>query len=251
MQSVRRLIARRFACLGLASASLIGVGALPAGALPESEIVDALTNIPVFIVATPEGGYITNRLVREAEDGQPRQEVALLNVFFSGDDAEEFLQQARAENEPFAENAIVGWTELAALYEQAQADNEVPLRLLFVPQVEEIAAASEVDASYEGGVPLFVPKFSDDNSYVLLPIGNLNGGEPVVPVFFSQGDIDGALAALEDQDPELRSRIEIEVLTLESLIQQMRATDDPNLTRLQLLPDSDAINYIRESEAEN
>ncbi len=238
---------RQLLALGLFGVS--GLTALPAQALPESAVVSTLSNIPVFIVATPDGGYITNRLVREAEGGQPQQEVALLNVFFSGDDAEAFLQQAQSENQEFADTAIVGWTELSALYQQAQAQADIPLRLLFVPQIEEVAAATTVDADYAGGVPLFIPKFSADNSYVLLPIGSLNDGEPVVPVFFSQTDINGALEALNEQDPELRSQIEVEVVSLEGLIDQMRNTDDQNLTRLQLLPDSDAINYIRESQS--
>ncbi|MEO1593224.1 MAG: Tic22 family protein, partial [Cyanobacteria bacterium J06632_22] len=119
--------------LGLLGVS--GAVAPAATALPESEVVDTLSNIPVFIVATPDGGYITNRLVREAEGNQPRQEVALLNVFFSGDDAEAFLRQAQAENRQLADTAVVGWTELASLYEQAQVQSDIPLRLLFVPEV--------------------------------------------------------------------------------------------------------------------
>ncbi|MEO0540306.1 MAG: Tic22 family protein [Cyanobacteria bacterium P01_A01_bin.105] len=250
MQTVlHRLGMRPWLALGLVG--WLGGSMAPAQALPEAEVVDTLSNIPVFVMATPEGGYITNRLVREAEADQPRQEVALLNVFFSGDDAEEFLRQAQAENQSLADTAVVGWTELSALYQQAQQAADIPLRLLFVPQVEEVAAAVEEDADYAGGVPLFIPKFSADDSYVLLPIGNLNDGEPVVPVFFSQTDINGALEALNEQDPALRSQIEVDVVSLEGLIDQIRNTDDTNLTRLQLLPDSEAINYITESQSDS
>ncbi|MEM8810897.1 MAG: Tic22 family protein, partial [Cyanobacteria bacterium P01_G01_bin.38] len=95
-----------------------------------------------------------------------------------------------------------------------------------------------------------LPRYIDDGSYVLLPIGDLNNGEPIVPAFFSQQDIETALNALGEARPELRERIDIQVVSLESLISQMEDTDDENLNLLYLLPDSDAVNYIRSSQGE-
>ncbi|MEO0458469.1 MAG: Tic22 family protein [Cyanobacteria bacterium P01_A01_bin.114] len=251
-----RSIFHRVLTLGLIGGSVLGSIVLPltlpqkAQALTQQEVSSKLASIPAFIVANSEGAYITSRLVGQSEDGEAEQEVALLYVFFSGQDAEEYLTLQQQENPNFAPSGVVGWVELAALYQQAKAERDVPLRLLFVPQGEEVSAAVEINGDFASGVPVFLPRYRDDGSYMLLPIGNLNDGEPIVPAFFSQQDIETTLAALAEARPEVRDRIEIEVVSLESLISQMETADDDNLNLLYLLPDSDAINYIRAAEGE-
>ncbi|MEM9908741.1 MAG: Tic22 family protein [Cyanobacteria bacterium P01_D01_bin.44] len=245
-----RSIFHRMLTLGLIGGALLGVVPQRAQALTDEEVAIKLSAIPAFVVANPEGAYITSRLVGQPEDGGEEQEIALLYVFFSGEDAEEYLTLQRQEDPNFEASAIVGWVELAALYQQAQAQSDIPLRLLFVPQGEEVSAAVEINSEFSSGVPIFLPRYRDDGSYVLLPIGDLNNGEPIVPAFFSQQDIETALNALGEARPELRERIDIQVISLESLISQMEDTNDENLNLLYLLPDSDAVNYIRSSQGE-
>lgn len=245
-----RSIFHRVLTLGLIGGAMLGGMPQRAQALTAQEVSIKLSAIPAFVVANTEGAYITSRLVGQPEDGGEEQEIALLYVFFSGEDAEEYLTLQRQENPDFEASAMVGWVELAALYEQAQAERDIPLRLLFVPQGEEVSAAVEINSEFASGVPIFLPRYRDDGSYVLLPIGDLNNGEPLVPAFFSQQDIETALNALGEARPELRERIDIEVVSLEALISQMEDTNDENLNLLYLLPDSDAVNYIRSTRGE-
>ncbi|NEP15343.1 MAG: hypothetical protein F6J97_00330 [Leptolyngbya sp. SIO4C1] len=234
---------RRVFTLGLLSSSLLfGPFVTPrALALSEEEVLRKLAAVPAFVVATEEGAYITNRLVGRSEDTGEESEVALLYVFFNGQDAEEFLTLQRQENPNFNQSALVGWVELSALYQQAQTERDIPLRLLFVPEGEELSAATELNSDFSAGVPLFLPKYKEDGSYVPISVD----GEPVVPAFFSQQDLEGILAQQEETQPGIRDRIEIEVLSLEALIREMEESNDENLNLIYLFPDSEAINYIR------
>jgi nickel transport protein len=218
--------------------------------LPEEDVLRQLATVPVFIMTDAQGAYLTNRLVNESPaEGDKYKEVALLYVFFSGQDAEQFLALGREQDPAFVEGVGVGWVELSALYQQAQVEREVPLRLLFVPETDELTAATEVNSEFASGVPLFAPKYRDEGSYALLPITNVNNGEPILPIFFSRSDLESVLDSLEEANPAMRARIDIDVLSLESLIQQFENEDDEQLNLIRLFPDSNAINYIRTSEA--
>jgi hypothetical protein len=246
-------ILRRVLTLGLAAGSIWGGLLLPqkAWALSTEDVLQKLASIPVFVVANNQGAYITNRLVGRAQEGEQQSEVALLYVFFSGEDAEEYVTLEQQQNPDFQQQQVsVGWVELAALYQQARVEREIPLRLLFVPESEEVTAATEINSEFDSGVPLFAPKYRSDGSYLLLPVDNINNGEPVVPIFFSQSDLESVLDLMAESNPELRAQIEIEVVSLEGLISQLEDDDSDSLNRIWLFPDSDVYNYIRSRQSE-
>lgn len=241
---------RRLLTLGLAASSILGTLLTPhrAIALSQEDVLSKLASIPVFVLSNDQGAYVTNRLVSRDDAGNTASEVALLYVFFNGEDAERFVSLENQENPNFAQGISVGWVELAALYQQAQVEREIPLRLLFVPQAEEVSAATAINGEFGSGVPLFAPRYTTDDSYLLIPVDNVNGGEPIVPIFFSREDLESVLNLMGEANPELRSQLEVSVVSLENLISQLEDDNNEGLNRLWLFPDSDVYNYIQQRQ---
>jgi Tic22-like family len=237
--------------LGLLSSAVLGafgMSAPQAFALPEEVVLRKLSAVPVFVVANNEGDYITSRLVGQAADGNQQSEVDLLLVFLNGQEAEQYVTLQRQQSQNFPGNVSVGWLEMSAVYQQAQVERDIPLRLMFVPQPTEVEAATGLNQNFTQGVPLFVARNISDGSYALLPMGTqFNSGEPILPMFFSRSDLESVLDAVGEANPEYRSQLEIEVVPLEQIISQMQNENTEGLELIYFFPDSDAINYIRQT----
>ncbi|MBE9078041.1 hypothetical protein IQ241_12175 [Romeria aff. gracilis LEGE 07310] len=218
----------------------LGAGAIPAIALTEAEVAQKLDSVPAFVLLDPQGSLIVANLVAEAEQGQ-RIELPVLYVFLDGQDAETFLQDARQDNpEQFGSGAQVSWVELGALYQEAQVEREQPLELAYMVQDDDLAAAQTLNSDYPGGVPVYTA-VDTDGSYLLVP----ENEELVLPVFFSRSDLEALLAEIGEVNPETVADLQVDVLPLESLLAQMENNDTEEFSKIRLVPDSEAIEYIR------
>jgi Tic22-like family len=237
-----------FGLLSMGVLGIFGMGASRALALPEAAVLRKLSGVPVFVVANSSGDYITSRLVGQAPNSTQQSEVDLLLVFLNGQEAEQYVSLQRQQNQDFPANVSIGWLEMSAVYEQVQIDRNIPLRLLFVPQASEVQAATTLNQDFTQGVPLFVARNNSDGSYVLLPMGDqYNSGEPILPMFFSRSDLESVLDGIGEANPEFRSQLSIEVVPLEQIITQLRTENTEGLNLIYFFPDSDAINYIRQT----
>lgn len=220
-------------------ASLIGIGTMaPAAfALTTEQVSAKLSRVPVYVIGSDEGLVLISA-DREGEATEPS-----LFVFMTEQDATTFLTQANAKNPEFAPDAEVALTSLEKLYQETQANSEQPLRLTYFPEANEVSQASEINDEYVGGVPLFYAQF-EDGSLVPVPQGDEGA---IYPLFFSSADLQAQLDALAAENPEARAAISIGVLPLEVMIQEMQTEDYETPQKIELLPDSETINAIRQS----
>ncbi len=232
---------RRALALGAIGTSLLGAGLVApnAVALPQEQIADKLSSVPVYVLGN-ESGLI---LISGVQEGQPEQ--PSLYVFMSETDAETFLSRANEANPEFAPGAQIGLTNLEKLYEETQATND-PVRVVYVPQQDEASEAAALGTGYQGGVPLFFARFEDGS---LAPVQQ-NNGETVFPMFFSRADLEALLVELGERNPEARAAISVGVLPLEAMLIEMENSDDASLNQIRLLPDSEVIDAIQSRQSQ-
>ena len=241
----------RFLC-GLLGGGLVTTSVLvsPAAALTEEEILEKMASVPVFVVADRSGGYVTS-VADFPGDGVGN--IALLRVFFEEADARTFVEQARARNPRFNQGGSVGLIDLATVHRIASEERDVPIRLLFVPQTEDLAAAREIDNSFGGrGAASIVPLFKIQDGAgnpIALPFGD-EASERPFGMFFSKDDADGTLQSIVANQPDLTSQLSIGVISLSNLRLELLNNDDDESRRVEFLPDSEVINYIQEQDFE-
>lgn len=236
-------ILRRIATLGLASGALLGISAIAspgAWALTESEIIEKLESIPVFVIVDEEGRSLTANVTSEADT-----EVSVPVVFIHGFDAETFLSSAQAEEAAFAEGAQIALLSLGSLYEEASDQLDASASLVYVATPQEVAAASSIAQLEENetfsGVPLFAAVNLENGQYLLY-------ADDTLPVFFSLADLQAQVGPYVEANPEIQDTIGVEVLTLEGLLQGMESNNpelDQLLELVRFVPSSTTINYLQ------
>lgn len=231
-------LARWSATVGLAGSALLGtvLGAeLPVWALTEAEIQERLGSIPVFTLTDEQGSPL---VATEGED-------SVAGAFISQDDAEAFLNNLKQQNPDIGGQVRVVPVSLSDIYQfnnNSAAQNE-DVTFAYVPMEEQVQRARSLlqeenpTANVENfrGVPLFIPRSAEQEGYLTVDIQ----GQRFVPFFF--------------EEEHLRQRVgdipvEIEVVTLEGVIQAFQAEDseaDEFLKQVMLIPSRESSAFIR------
>ncbi|MEM8612834.1 MAG: Tic22 family protein [Cyanobacteria bacterium P01_H01_bin.105] len=213
-------------------------------ALSEDELLAKFAEVPVFVVADNTGGYVTS-VVDLPNDGMGN--VSLLRVFFSEDDVLSFVEQVRQEEPQFNRGGSVGVIDLASVHLLAQEEREVPLRLIFIPQADDLEAARGLDSEFGGNtssslVPLFALQDASGN-YLPLSVGG-ESEESIFSMFFSKQDADSVLTSIQQSNPDL-GQVNIGVVSLAALSENVLGNDDEAFERIRFLPDSEVVNHIQ------
>ncbi len=220
------------------SISLLGasIGTNPALALPEEQVSQKLSRVPVYVLGNNEG--LVSIQTNEGESTQPN-----LPVFISEQDARAFLNREKTNNPSLASDTDVGIISLETLYQRTLASEERTFKVAYVPDPKEVSQAVEINNAYPGGVPLFYAQFEDGT---LLPV-TPDGGEAVYPLFFSRADLETELSYLAEQNPEARAAVSVGVIQLENVLIAMHTEDNDFLSRIQLRPNYAAMDAIRQN----
>lgn len=216
-----------------------GIGLSPADALTEQEIVGKLERVPVFLIVNAEGQPLT----ASATNRETEEEVKVPVVFTDATTAEDFLNQAREQDS----DAKVALIDLGTLYEESANDDGTPSPLLYYPDEQEREAAASIQTNFQG-VPLFLARQGAEGPYLTIT----QDGETTLPLFFSRDDLQTLLDRYTQENPSESGDISVEVLSLEWLLENMAANDDPQLdeqlSRIRLFPSSDVLQYIRSQQ---
>lgn len=215
-----------------------------AAALSEDELLTKFAEVPVFVVADSSGGYVTS-VVDLPNDGMGN--VSLLRVFFTEAGVLSFVEQVREEEPRFNQGGSVGVIDLASVHRLAQEEREVPLKLIFIPEAEELEAARALDSDFGGTtssslVPLFALQDAAGN-YLPLSIGD-DSEESIFSMFFSKQDADSVLSSIQASNPDM-SQVNVGVVSLADLSGNILGSDNEAFERIRFLPDSDVINHIQ------
>lgn len=231
-------LARWSATLGLAGSALLGtvLGAeLPVWALTEAEIQERLGSIPVFALTDEQGSPLV------ATGGED----SVAAAFISQDDAEAFLNNLKQQNPDIGGQVRVVPVSLSDIYQfnnNSAAQNE-EVTFAYVPMEEQVQRARSLlqeenpTANVENfrGVPLFIPRSAEQEGYLTVEIQ----GQRFVPFFF--------------EEEHLRQRVgdipvEIEVVTLEGVIQAFQAEDseaDEFFKQVLLIPSRESSEFLQ------
>ncbi len=200
------------------------LAATPIQALPESQIVDKLQGIPVFALTDSDNLLLT--ATASGEQGKP----AKGGAFFSQADAKTFLQKLQKENPSLAKQVAIRPVSLSELYKaQMNLDPAKRVSIVYTPNQNQVKTALSLVQKlapslqqFNGnGVPLFLAKNSKKGTYLTIPGKN---NKAVVPLFFDRDQLQPMIDKFKQQQPS--AIVEVQVLTLETLLDDMRIKND-------------------------
>ncbi|MGD1704370.1 Tic22 family protein [Dapis sp. BLCC M229] len=240
-------LVRLSAVLGIVASTLIGPSLkdMSALALPEKEVLQKLTPVPVFTITDQNGSPLVASIKREGNDDNS----SVAGVFISKSDADAFVNKLKGENPDLAATVKVVPVSLGEVYEMSQStqQNGQKLKFAYVPikrQVESAKALLEQsgqDVNQFNGVPLFIAKGGPDDGYLTIQ----RGEKQVIPMFFNKEDLQGMLERAKTQQPDVFSSVKIEVVNLEGVINALEKDDDPFLEKIIFIPPRESLEFVQ------
>lgn len=232
------------ATAGLLSGAIAGslvAGAYSAQALPQDQILQKLRPIPVFTIADSKG----SPLVVTSKDGKGG---SVAGAFITQKDAQAFLDNLKTKDPNLAKGVQVVPISLAQVYQlnQTNRDKQDAVKFAFVPSVPQVQSATELlkksgqnDAFNQ--TPLFVARGGPDKRYLTIVQGN----QQIVPLFFKKEDLQAVIEESKKKQPDMANSIQIEVASLEWVMQAWQTKDDPLLKQIELVPPRESYEYIQ------
>jgi len=248
--AVMKSLVRRGTVLVLIGSALVGstlVGSLRALALSPEQIEQKLGPVPVFTITDAKGAP----LVASVPNGQKTEAVA--GIFISEKDAQGFVDQLKTKNPQLAKTVKVIPVSLAEVYKLEQANKNKPNapNFTYVPAKQEVSSAlallqqsgQKVDTFQ--GTPLFVARAGKEKGYLTIRRNN----KDIIPFFFNKEELQGVVDRFKQQKPDLAGSVEIQVISLEGMIQTLKTRNDAGLNEIVIVPPQDSVEYVRSLQA--
>lgn len=234
------------ATLGLVGSAIMGsslISSMRVLALPQNEIVQKLGPVPVFTITDNKGAP----LVASPPNGEKR--AAITGVFISQRDAQAFVEQLKTKNPALAKTVRVVPVSLGEVYKLDEANENKPnsIEFAYVPARQEVDAAlallqqSGQKVKQFNGTPLFVAKAGKEGGYLTIKQAN----QQVIPFFFNKQELQGMVDRFKQQQPNLASTVEIQVVNLEGVIQTLKTSNDQQLNQIMLVAPQESIDFVR------
>lgn len=234
--------------LGLVSTTLLTsvfTGTLRAMALTQAQIIEKLQTVPVFAIADAQGSLITL-----AVPTQDNKTVSVAGFFISQQAAQDFIdKRVKPENPQLGNTAQVAVLSIADVFklQQENKNKPDPVDYVLVPEDDEVKSAIElfrqrgqqIDKLTQ--VPLFYATAGQNPGYLTTQLQS----QQVIPFFFDKGQLQSLVERYKQAQPNLASTVQINVVTLESLIQTWQAKDDPALNKIVLWPTPESIELLQ------
>ncbi|MGK7877787.1 MAG: Tic22 family protein [Xenococcaceae cyanobacterium] len=239
-------LVRWSATLGLVGSAVLGSwfgGNLEALALPQEQVMQKLSSIPVFVIADDKGDTIIAQ-------GENNKQIAM--VFISQQDAQNFiLQRLQTENPELASQVKVMPVSLGEVYQVARANenqtNSPDFNL--VPMQQQVQSAMTLlrqqDQQVEEfqGVPIFFAtvKRGDKEAYLTYR----DGDQIRIPLFFEKEALQQIVEQFKEQQPNIAPMVKIKVTPLEVVIAAFQNDNDEALSNMVLIPSEESIEFVR------
>jgi len=226
--------------------NLPGIGNLEAIALPQDQVVKKLQEVPVFTLTNPKGEFV---VLSRNNASKP---ISQVGFFISKQDAQKFLDnRLKKENPQLASTLQVRPLSLADYYKIVQESKKKPDSVIYtlVPTQQQVASATSMlnqngkKGEQFNGIPLFVPKFKKDNSYLTIPVAK--GNERYIPFFFEKEQAVALLDEFKKAVPKEAENTEIQVVDLYGVMEALNSSSDPSINKIVLYPSRESINFIR------
>ncbi|MDM9581239.1 MULTISPECIES: Tic22 family protein [unclassified Nostoc] len=229
--------------------NLPGMGNLEAIALPQDQVVKKLQEVPVFTLTNPKGEFVVLSRNNANNASKP---VSQVGFFISKQDAQKFLDnRLKKENPQLASTLQVRPLSLADYYKIVQESKKKSDSVIYtlVPTQQQVASATSMlnqngkKGEQFNGIPLFVPKFKKDNSYLTIPLAK--GNERYIPFFFEKEQAVALLEEFKKAVPKEGANTEIQVVDLYGVMEALNSSSDPSINKIVLYPSRESINFIR------
>ncbi|MDJ1182326.1 Tic22 family protein [Roseofilum casamattae] len=238
----------------------LSIRPLPALAIPEADVIEKLSTVPVYTIVEVVDENAQQSEIRLLTSPVPRDRqspddgnVLLTPVFIHQEDAEAFIK--REDVIPENSNVKVIPSPLSKLYELQKKHRNDPEPLVFdlVPTKTQVTQAisllreqgNEERANQFNGVPLFIAKFEKDEQEGYLTLEN--GDRKAVLAFFDYQDFETFAQESTQNAEEPKPRVFAEVVPLEYLINLLLSENEPLLESIEFVPTPESRNLIRQS----
>lgn len=217
------------------------VGTQRAFALTDEQVMEQLRSVPVFMLTDQRGAPLEARA--EGQDG------SVTGVFISQQDAANFLTSLRQNNPQLAQSVQVSPVSLAEVYQLARSSESSDLRFQFVPMQPQVQSAvtllqqSGEQVQEFNQVPLFMARLSQDESRYL---SIQEGDRAAILLFFKREELQSTIDRLQQEQPDVASQMTIQVTSLESVIEQLRESENAEESQILLVPPQESVDYIRQ-----
>ncbi|MEQ9354667.1 Tic22 family protein [Coleofasciculus chthonoplastes] len=241
-------LVRWSATLGLVGTTLLGSffgGNLRALALTEQQVMEKLQTVPVFTVTDGEGSPLVASI-----PNQNNQNEAVAGVFISQGDAEAFVERLKQEKPELGNQVRVVPVSLAEVYQLDQQSQNQPngLDFAYIPVQRQVQSAQQLLGQGQEfrGVPLFVAKGGQQGGYLTIQ----QEGQQVIPFFFDKEQLQNLVNRFKEQQPNLASSVQIQVVPLEGIINTLQTQDNPQLEQILLIPSQESLQFLRQSSSQ-
>jgi nickel transport protein len=241
-------LVRWSATLGLVGTTLLGSffgGNLRALALTEQQVMEKLQTVPVFTVTDGEGSPLVASI-----PNQNNQNEAVAGVFISQRDAEAFVERLKREKPELGNQVRVVPVSLAEVYQLDQQSQNQPngLDFAYIPVQQQVQSAQQLLGQGQEfrGVPLFVAKGGQEGGYLTIQ----QEGQQVIPFFFDKEQLQNLVNRFKEQQPNLASSVQIQVVPLEGIINTLQTQDNPQLEQILLIPSQESLQFLRQSSSQ-
>ncbi|PSO51127.1 MAG: hypothetical protein BRC33_01245 [Cyanobacteria bacterium SW_9_44_58] len=242
MKALRRW-SIRFGLFSGAMASMLWGMTATTLALPQSQIIEKLKQVPVFTVANEKGSPLV------ASGGNNSR---VTGVFMSQQDAQEFVNNLKKENPELGNKVQVVPISLGRVYklDKQNEGKSKELDFRYVPMEEEVNSALSVlkqqgqDIDNFGGVPLFIARGGEDQGYLTVKRGN---GDPVIPMFFEKEQLENMIDKFKESQPQNADSVKIDVTTLESVLKTLEENNNEQLKQVVLVPSQESMQFIQQN----
>ncbi len=227
-----KLFRHCFTTIGLLGTTLMGaslIGSSPAQAIPETQVIAKLQNIPVYVITDDKGTIVEARISSQGKNPSPQVSTG---VFFTEQDARTFVEKNLKLQQPELGKVVkVTPVSLGEIYRRQQANKNKPqeLNYVYVPTAQQSASALAIlnrggqKLTQINGLPVFVAtvksKSGKEDEYLTFQRDN----REIVPIFFSEVAL---RASIKKVYPNLVSRINVRVIELNDLLGYMTSKND-------------------------
>lgn len=239
-------LVRWSATLGLVGTSLLGsflLPNLPALALPDEQVVQKLQAVPVFTITDAKGAP----LVASVPNNQNKP-ISVAPAFLSQRDAQAFVDKLKTDKPDIGKTVQVVPVSMGEVYKLGKEGQNKPdgLNFQYVPVQQEVQSAQAIvtQGGKQGqqfqGTPLFVATGATAQEYVVFPAQN---GQQTIPFFFNKQQLQTIVDAIKAKQPE--TKIQIQVVPLESVINKLQTSNDPFVEKIQLVRSQEAEQFVQ------
>ena len=222
---------------------------LVSSALPETEVVGKLENVPTFTIVDQNGNPVPIALNSQNTSSSNNSSLAL--VFINPQDALDTLQSL-TQKKPELKNSLsvtpVSLSEVYEILQEAKQKNSRQAPLEIVPIVSEVplardlieaSGATKVKNPEQVGIPLFYATVGEQEDYMIRQDVNNNS---YIPFYWTKKEVEEDIAAYKKGTPSAASEtIKIKAISLGQFIQTLQKNNNEAVQAMQIVPSEEQI----------